>query len=520
MRLPVLQIRPSPALVGYAAMSGIIAVVALIQIASVPEGRTGWYVPIVLTSAIWIAVHLTVVVRSFTHAYLFSTSYLAALILFHLSLYYQRVLGVLAFPAEWETGGFASQLEAAGWYVCLALAAFGIGFAMAILRQRPQREMLPADVVSYSKASGNWAAVGLLLASAVFLAFAFRSYGNLLDYARHEIFSATADSRGLGAFMMVFPGAVALYFFTARTGAQRAVSYALVAFAFLTFMLTGYRSAALFPALVGVAIWVKSGRRLPIAAFVGACFLVLVLIAASGYLRTLGKFSELSVEKVSSALAVASVDQGITNMGGTVQVIAHVVDFVPATSPYRYGLTYFRSLIDAVPNITGRANYEASREYAVQRMASDPTAVDDMRPAEWLTYRIAPWHFDHGYGVGFSAIAEAYMNFGTVGVIVIFILIGFALGRLDCANLFASPWLVIFASTMLWSIVRTVRNDSSNLFKPVVFVAITLALWWIFSRLFLGKRALCPWPWERRRRVSRPRVRSGRAIVMPHSTAS
>ncbi len=468
-------------------VSTIISGYSITEITNEPAGDSGWYLSIVFCSTTWIFFYLIAAWRTFTHIYLFSTAYLIALIMFHLGLFYQCAIGSIKFPSSWEHGSFSPWLENAGWHTILALSAFGIGFAMSTYSGKNHLKEIDNQLVNRAKQIGHWSAIGLLIASVILFIFAIYSYGNILNYARHEIFSSRADSRGLGVFMMIFPGSVLLYFFSTSNSKQKLIGFSLALFAFMLFMFAGYRSTALFPSLVGVALWIKSGRKLPFPIMIGGIFLVLTLIAASGYLRTMGKYSELSFTDVSKALDEASIESSISEMGSSVKALASVLQLVPQKDEYRYGSSYVHSFIDAFPNIGVKINTEASREHSMQAKTTDPDALQQMRPADWLTYHIAPWHFSRGYGVGFSAIAEPYLNFGTAGVFFFFVGLGFGLGKLDGIPLFQNPRVFVFSASMLWFLVSTVRNDSSNLFKPCVFTLLILLAWWAFSKMFLKK---------------------------------
>ncbi|MEQ1637426.1 MAG: O-antigen polysaccharide polymerase Wzy [Methylococcales bacterium] len=472
----------------FLAWSLVLGAYTIIQIINEPTGDLDWYFPIVFCSATWILFYLVAAWQSFRHIYLFSSAFLTALILFHLGLIYQRAFGSFMFPSSWEHGSFSPWLEKAGWHVILALSGFGIGFAIAVSTSKNHLRDSDPKLDYRVKKIGHWSAIGLLIASVIFFSFAIQSYGNLLNYARHEIFSSKADSRGFGAFMMIFPGSVLLYYFSATSKTQKLFGLFLATFAFLMFMISGYRSAALFPSLVGVALWVKSGRKLPLPIVAGGIVVVLMLIAVSGYLRTMGKYSELNLNDVSTSLDKSSIDSSISEMGASIKALASVLQLVPKMDGYRYGSSYLYSAVDALPNISGTINIEASREYVIKQKNSDPDAINHMHPADWLTYRIAPWDFSHGFGVGFSAIAEPYLNFGTFGVFFFFGILGYGLGKLDSIPLFQSPFILIFSASMLWPLIRTVRNDSSNFFKPFIFTLLILAAWWIFSKIFFRKR--------------------------------
>ncbi len=426
--------------------------------------------------------------RTFNHIYLFSTAYLIALSLFHLGLFYQRAAGAIKFPTSWEQGSFSPWMESSGWHIILALSAFGIGFSVAVSTGKKYLKDIDQSLIDRAKKAGRWSAIGLMVASGIFFLMAIYSYGNLLNYARHEIFSSSADSRGFGVFMMIFPGSVLLYFFSATTNKQFVMGLCLVTLAFLLFMLSGYRSAALFPTLVGVAIWVKSGKKLPLSVAISGTAIVLILITTSGYLRGLGTYSEMEVEDVSEALEQASIEKSISKMGASVHALANVLLLVPKIDGYRYGTSYIYAITDSIPNVGLKMNAEFSRERALRTKHYNHDVITSLRPADWLTYRVEPELFRKGWGVGFSAVAEPFLNGGTLGVFLFFVLLGYGLGRLDSIPIYQSPYILIFSTSMLWPLIRTVRNDSSNFFKPMIFILIILSVWWVFSRVSFKKK--------------------------------
>jgi len=88
------------------------------------------------------------------------------------------------------------------------------------------------------------------------------------------------------------------------------------------------------------------------------------------------------------------------------------------------------------PNIGGNINSEKSRLARKNQATFDQSELVKMAPADWITYRLNRWKFDNGQGVGFSAVAEPYLNFGTAGVVLFFVFLGFLFGRLDMLNLY------------------------------------------------------------------------------------
>ena len=124
-------------------------------------------------------------------------------------------------------------------------------------------------------------------------------------------------------------------------------------------------------------------------------------------------------------------------------------------------------------------------------------AVEDLPPGHWVTRLAAPWHYAHHGGLGFSAVAESYMNWGPAGTVAVFLLLGagvVAADRMDAARpAYLASWAMALGP-LLW----TTRNSSGVLFRPAVWgLAVVLGAW-LISRW--AGRFRRPAPGERGRR--------------------
>jgi oligosaccharide repeat unit polymerase len=102
-----------------------------------------------------------------------------------------------------------------------------------------------------------------------------------------------------------------------------------------------------------------------------------------------------------------------------------------------------------------------------------------------MSYRILDdISFSLGYGTGFTAIGEPYVNFGLPGVILFFALLGFLLGWLDQKSLLEHPGWLLFVSVAFWHFTNTVRNDMPNFTKPLAFLYVCLLIWYAAMSVF------------------------------------
>jgi len=96
----------------------------------------------------------------------------------------------------------------------------------------------------------------------------------------------------------------------------------------------------------------------------------------------------------------------LSEMGSSVMTVVYTMDLVPAVRDFAWGESYLVSLLAVVPRLTADRETEES----------------------WLTYMVSPSTASVGGGLGFSFIAEAYLNFGIAASLALG-LAGFCLGH-------------------------------------------------------------------------------------------
>jgi len=160
---------------------------------------------------------------------------------------------------------------------------------------------------------------------------------------------------------------------------------------------------------------------------------------------------------------------GPAEMGASIRPLIEITGLVGPKN-YRYGRTYLSALKGIVPNLTLRWESPATESF------------DDLPPSHWLIAVVDPWTYRNNGGMGFSAVAEPYMNFGIVGVIGYFFLLGYLLVRLDRVSIH-SPYALACWALVLGPLLWTTRNDFANFFRPAVWGLCCLGLIWLVSRI-------------------------------------
>jgi O-antigen polysaccharide polymerase Wzy len=451
------------------------------------ESSTGgsWATGVMITLIAWLVAYAFATYAQFQTVYLFSSAYVIALAVFHFGLLSQYAFGTVEIPS-WS-GSSAPAIREAGWVAILALACFGIGFALACLVKKVPRQSFAAAAEQSTVARFNLDRLrnlgyGLTIASLLLLVIAFIQLGNILSYSRFELFYQASDTRAIGVFTMLAPSAALALVLTARRTNQKLLSYAFGALVLVMLLLSGYRSVALFPLLVGAVMWVKVGNRIP--AYVAATMIltVLAIIPAIGYLRSLGAYEQWTWSDFVESREQARLQDTFSSMGSALGVLAITLDQIPEDEPYRSGRSYLQYLRNSIPNIGTTMSTEGSRGQVMGKAVVSPDALMALAPSDWASLKLIPEGFLLGHGAGFSGIAEPYFNFGFFGIVAFFTGLGFFLCRMDQANVLVSFRWLCFSTLFYWNLVVTVRNDFGVFLKPAIFTLLTIGIWTIARR--------------------------------------
>ena len=156
----------------------------------------------------------------------------------------------------------------------------------------------------------------------------------------------------------------------------------------------------------------------------------------------------------------------------------------PLRRSYRFGSTYLRYLGNVLPNVTGVLDPDENPLTLVKQSGSLTAALPKLSPSQWAAVRIlgVTEAFHENKGVGFSGVAEPYMNFGYPGVLLFFLALGLVLARMECSNLLLNyRWLCV-ATFLYWFFIMTVRNEFGVFTKPASFLSSPLAIWVVVRR--------------------------------------
>lgn len=235
----------------------------------------------------------------------------------------------------------------------------------------------------------------------------------------------------------------------------------------------GFRGAAVMPIIAYAWLWHRTVKQLPTSVTVSwGLVLLFVVFPLVKQFRNVHGQERLSFQAVIESYR--SLDNPgvviLNEMGGSMNTVAHSMELVPAQHDYDYGMGYVYASLGVIPNFGSDIHFAASRA----------------QYGKWLTEQVNPWLAARGGGVGFSFLAEAYVNFGWPGAPLFVGLLGFWIARLQRWALLTSDparmaVLAIFTSFAL----MYTRGEFIYVARPFVwFCMIPYLSVWIAHRSF------------------------------------
>ncbi|MGC3996848.1 MAG: O-antigen polysaccharide polymerase Wzy [Anaeromyxobacter sp.] len=381
------------------------------------------------------------------------TLYLVLLGLFHLGVVVPVSLGVgVRSPPGWTRSPFLP--EALGYFTA-AVLAFTLG-ARHRGRGAARAQQVPAAQPHLFLAGAAVAAMGAAL-----LWIGVWKLGLLqASYAEYFERAMRTDVRFFGFGMMLFPIGVVI----GACGANRRQLWGLGVLLALTLgplFFRGFRGPVLVQATALLAVWarkdLRSARRLALGG------LVLVMVAAPAIRATRNQGEDPATgERGFQPLALVS------ETGGSLYPLIVTVEArAAAAEPLWLGRSYLMSIQRIVPNVSARWRGPTSRT---------------LTPSVWATRRVNPWAYENGGGIGFSGVAEPYLNFGGLGLVAVFFVLGGLVRRWD-GWLGSHPFRGAAGAATFGFVLWTVRNDGMELFRAATISMLVAGGAWLLNQL-------------------------------------
>ncbi len=402
-----------------------------------------------VATAVLVLVMLSVVRSSRFGVWSMGFWYLVILALFHLGLAIPLGFGYSgagvnsAYVTSWF-GRHSFRVEAT-YLATLATAAVGAGYTALASSRRVETSSKPTRFGSEGPI-GAALTVGGTALTVVYLALT--NTAALTGISRMK-FVETASSVGVETIGALSVALGALLLATAQASRTRTLGMIAVVVFGSWALSTGARSLIMYTAVAMLLVAIRL-RPLPkrrVALGVGAFGLVCVSLV--GFYRVDGLArAQIGADALNPLAA-------ITEMGGSIRPLIenlnynHRLDEEPL-----WGITYVATIIRTGERLAG-----LPRAGALQ----DPRV-----PGSEIVQRVDT------YQIGYSAVAEAYRNWRTPGVVLVFGLFGFILRRIDSSDRQDTARLLA-SGVIFLALIQHVRQPS-NQELPILLTGLLLAL--------------------------------------------
>lgn len=221
--------------------------------------------------------------------------------------------------------------------------------------------------------------------------------------------------------------------------------------------LGGFRGPVIVQAASLLAVWAHKHRRTARRVAVATLAIAMLLAPAIRVARDLDAVDAPSAS-ANDPVAV------LLEAGGSLRPLVITAERVaPGLEDLWMGRSYLMAVSRIALNLTARRSENRS-----------------VTPGSWATMHADLWAYEHGYGVGFSGVAEPYLNFGVAGVVVIFLFLGMVLHAWD-RWLGGNPYRGGIAAASFGFVLWTVRNEVIDVFRAAVLAGGTVALAWLIG---------------------------------------
>jgi oligosaccharide repeat unit polymerase len=301
------------------------------------------------------------------------------------------------------------------------LSGLHCGALLAMRQNRGLRR--PAPIASHSRARAV-RTVGWTVFAVCAIPFMIQmkdAVSTVLSGGYLALFQKDVARAGVGSALVILADMVvpsACFLLAGNEGRKPVFIFAagiLISYA-TTLLFLGSRGVSVMSLMGAAWLWDRCVRRIPRLGVTAIAAIVLIVVfplvretrVAPGSERTSTSYLVSAYSSIDSP-AVSMVAE----MGKSMDTIAHTIELVPTQRPYDMGVGYAYAFLTVIPSLFW------DRHPAVTRGI----------PGYWLIEMIDPYTAAQGGTIGFSCIAEAFLNFGAVGVPIVMMLIGYLFVR-------------------------------------------------------------------------------------------
>ncbi len=276
---------------------------------------------------------------------------------------------------------------------------------------RAHRSILVSDNLVHSV---GWVLIIIAILPAIFV---LRDAIQVVQNSGYFGLFQRESTTGFGSIMNILaaflvPGALFLVVDSKGKPLNQVASAIIILTFALTQFVLGSRATGAMPLIAYAWLWHRTVNKLPRGLLiVGASILLFGLFP---FVKTTRHMS--GEDWLNLSLGAENFLEGTTpfidilkEMGGSLSTVAYTLELVPSARDFEFGQSYLYATLTVIPNFFWDIH---------------PTIAHGLA-ADWLVQTVDPILAKLGGGLGYSFIAEAYLNFGWLGAPLLLGMIGF-----------------------------------------------------------------------------------------------
>ncbi len=291
-------------------------------------------------------------------------------------------------------------------------------------------------------------------------------YGYVWLYRRDESIAVTWALTGL-----LVPGIIFLLAGAKNNRGIQGFCLVIAAVYALVNLFLGARAAAVMSAVSIAWVFDRVGRRISRGLVLALAVLALVMFSWVRETRaTSGRWRlSMSAQMESLVNLQNPIASSISEMGYSLVAVTHTLALVPSVRDFDRGISYLYAASAIVPNLGWDVH---------------PGKAHGLL-CDWITQTVEPLIAASGGGLGYSFIAEAYLNFGWAGGPLCLLIVGYLVSRLFLLADGADPARQALAASFLCSLFVFVRGESAIVIRGLVWYAVVPYL--LVTAISVGK---------------------------------
>ncbi len=222
-----------------------------------------------------------------------------------------------------------------------------------------------------------------------------------------------------------------------------------------------------------------SRKKMKITYFLLSIFIAASLISLLGDVRTHSGYVDSFSEKMDIALSDDSKGNSFLpiteELAGSVRCLNYALDYVPEKHPYLYGSIFFKNIISAIPFSSGLMRNFLDDSFKYRSSASFIT---------WIEQGDFP-----NSGAGTTCIADIYIDFGLIGVVILLFIFGFIFKYVE-VNLFCfknvSLWIYCLGFILMAYAIYIPRSSFLLQFRSLVWLYFIIKIFLYLRRKNAG----------------------------------